>query len=69
MGTPVDAYFSGNESVLGIKTQTIRDIYGFLIGSIFAGVIGTHLHLACSYCSLLLLLCFRLLLKRYLILR
>lgn len=35
------AYFSGAEGVLGIKTQTIQDIYGLLIGSIFAGVIGT----------------------------
>jgi ferredoxin-type protein NapH len=40
-GFTLYAYFSGNESVLGIKTQTIQDIYGFLIGSIFAGVIGT----------------------------
>ncbi len=30
-----------SSEVLGIKTQTIQDIYGFLIGSIFAGVIGT----------------------------
>ena len=35
------SYFSGSEAVLGIKTQTIQDIYGFLIGAIFAGVIGT----------------------------
>ena len=40
-GFTLYAYFSGNQSVLGIKTQTIQDIYGFLIGSIFAGVIGT----------------------------
>jgi polyferredoxin len=40
-GLTLYAYFSGNESVLGIKTQTVQDIYGFLIGSIFAGVIGT----------------------------
>ncbi len=40
-GFTLYAYFTGNESVLGIKTQTIQDIYGFLIGSIFAGVIGT----------------------------
>ena len=40
-GLTIYAYFSGNESVLGIKTQTVQDIYGFLIGSIFAGVIGT----------------------------
>lgn len=35
------SYFSGAQAVLGISTQTIQDIYGFLIGSIFAGVIGT----------------------------
>ncbi len=40
-GLTLYAYFSGNPSALGIKTQTIQDIYGFLIGSIFAGVIGT----------------------------
>ncbi len=40
-GYTLYAYFSGAESVLGLKTQTIQDIYGFLIGSIFAGVIGT----------------------------
>ena len=34
-------FFSGANNVLGIKTQTIQDVYGFLIGSIFAGVIGT----------------------------
>ena len=40
-GFTLYAYFSGAGTVLGIKTQTIQDIYGFLIGSIFAGVIGT----------------------------
>lgn len=40
-GVTLYAYFSGAEGLLGIKTQTIQDIYGFLIGSIFAGVIGT----------------------------
>jgi polyferredoxin len=40
-GFTLYAYFSGAEAVLGIKTQSIQDIYGFLIGSIFAGVIGT----------------------------
>lgn len=40
-GFTLYAYFSGADAVLGIKTQTIQDIYGFLIGSIFAGVIGT----------------------------
>lgn len=40
-GFTLYSYFSGTEAVLGIKTQTIQDIYGFLIGAIFAGVIGT----------------------------
>jgi len=40
-GMTLYAYFTAADMVLGIKTQTIQDIYGFLIGSIFAGVIGT----------------------------
>jgi len=40
-GFTLYSYFSGAKVVLGIKTQTIQDIYSFLIGSIFAGVIGT----------------------------
>ena len=40
-GLTLYTYFSGSRQTLGIKTQTIQDIYGFLIGSIFAGVIGT----------------------------
>ncbi len=40
-GFTLYSYFSGVQAVLGIKTQTIQDIYGFLIGAIFAGVIGT----------------------------
>jgi Pyruvate/2-oxoacid:ferredoxin oxidoreductase delta subunit len=35
------SYFTGAYELLGIKTQTIQDIYGFLIGAFFAGVIGT----------------------------
>ena len=34
-------YFSGAESLLGIKSQWIKDTYSFLIGAWFAGVIGT----------------------------
>jgi len=34
-------YFSGVDSFLGIKSQWIKDTYSFLIGSWFAGVIGT----------------------------
>ena len=40
-GFTLYSYFSGGQQVLGIKTQTIQDIYGLLIGSFFAGVIGT----------------------------
>lgn len=35
------AYFTGAESLFGIKSWWIKDTYGFLIGSWFAGVIGT----------------------------
>ncbi|HYW34475.1 MAG TPA: 4Fe-4S dicluster domain-containing protein [Balneolaceae bacterium] len=34
------SYFSGNGTLLGISTYSIRSIYGFVIGSIFSGVIG-----------------------------
>jgi len=40
-GATLYSYFSGASSVLGINTQGIQDTYGFLIGSVFAGVIGT----------------------------
>ena len=40
-GFTLYSYFSGTAAVIGIQTQTIQDIYGFLIGAIFAGVIGT----------------------------
>lgn len=40
-GFALYTFFYGADQVLGIKTQTIQDIYGFLIGAIFAGVIGT----------------------------
>tara|TARA_B110001450_G_scaffold255079_1_gene281763 strand:- start:88 stop:1668 length:1581 start_codon:yes stop_codon:yes gene_type:complete len=43
-GLTLYGYFSGSYKVYGIKVQTIQDIYGFLIGSIFAGVIGTGLY-------------------------
>ncbi len=35
------AYFTGAESLFGIKSWWIKDTYSFLIGSWFAGVIGT----------------------------
>lgn len=34
-------YFTGNDSVLGISSGATRQWYGFLIGSAFAGVVGT----------------------------
>ncbi len=34
-------YFTGAESFIGIKSQWIKDTYSFLIGTWFAGVIGT----------------------------
>ncbi|GAB7258276.1 hypothetical protein OBPA_27430 [Polaribacter sp. OB-PA-B3] len=40
-GFALYTFFTNQGQVLGIQTQTIQDIYGFLIGSIFAGVIGT----------------------------
>ncbi|MGB1268744.1 MAG: 4Fe-4S binding protein [Flavobacteriaceae bacterium] len=40
-GITLYTFFTNTVSVLGIKTTTIQDAYGFLIGSIFAGVIGT----------------------------
>lgn len=40
-GITLYSYFSGAAAVFGIETYTIQKIYGFLIGSIFAGVIGT----------------------------
>lgn len=33
-------YFSGNGSLLGISSFTLRSWYGFAIGAVFAGVIG-----------------------------
>ncbi len=35
------AFFTGSNKVLGIDSYTIQRTYGFLIGSIFSGVIGT----------------------------
>ena len=40
-GLTLYGYFSEAYEVFGIKVQSIQDLYGFLIGSIFAGVIGT----------------------------
>ena len=40
-GATLYSYFSGAASILGIDTYSIQSWYGFWIGSIFAGVIGT----------------------------
>ena len=34
-------YFTGSSQLLGMNTYSIRSVYGFGIGSIFSGVIGT----------------------------
>jgi len=34
-------YITGEESILGISANGIKEWYGFLIGSVFAGVVGT----------------------------
>ncbi|HMQ47470.1 MAG TPA: 4Fe-4S binding protein [Saprospiraceae bacterium] len=34
-------YFTGSKDVLSLNTETVRTWYGFLIGSAFAGVVGT----------------------------
>lgn len=40
-GATLYSYFSGATSIFGIDTYSIQSWYGFWIGSIFAGVIGT----------------------------
>ena len=40
-GATLYTYFTGVKSFLGIQTADIQVWYGFLIGSVFAGVIGT----------------------------
>lgn len=35
------SYFSGADTLMGIKTKDVEYYYGFLIGSIFSGIIGT----------------------------
>lgn len=39
-GAVLYTFFSGQGSFLGIGTEQIKSVYGFLIGSVFAGVIG-----------------------------
>lgn len=40
-GVVLYQFFTGNNQVLGFSAYDVRDTYGFLIGSIFAGVVGT----------------------------
>lgn len=40
-GAVLYTYFSGSSELFGINTFSIRKAYGFAIGSIFSGVIGT----------------------------
>lgn len=40
-GATLYSFFTGNSSLLGLKTQSIQNTYSFLIGAVFAGVIGT----------------------------
>ena len=40
-GMTLYSFFSESGTVLGIKTATVQNMYSLLIGSIFAGVIGT----------------------------
>jgi polyferredoxin len=35
------SFFTESSTVLGLKTQSVQNVYSFLIGAIFAGVIGT----------------------------
>ena len=37
----VYSFFTEKPEILGLKTETLRTTYGFAIGSIFSGVIGT----------------------------
>lgn len=40
-GMVLYTYFSGNSNVLFMSSDTVRTWYGFMIGSAFAGVVGT----------------------------
>ena len=40
-GATLYTYFSGASSVLGFNTYDVQKSYGFLIGSVFSGIIGT----------------------------
>ncbi|MEZ4828138.1 MAG: 4Fe-4S binding protein [Bacteroidia bacterium] len=40
-GMVLYTYFTGQSTILGFNSYSVRGMYGFAIGSIFAGVIGT----------------------------
>jgi len=40
-GAVLYTFFTGSYSLLGISTESIKSSYGFLISSMFAGVVGT----------------------------
>jgi Pyruvate/2-oxoacid:ferredoxin oxidoreductase delta subunit len=40
-GLTLYSFFSGSTTVLGMQTASVQKTYGFLIGSVFSGVIGT----------------------------
>lgn len=40
-GLVLYTFFTGSSTVLGMNSYSVRSIYGFAIGSIFSGVIGT----------------------------
>lgn len=40
-GMTLYSYFSGATSILGLETYTVQKSYGFMVGSVLAGVVGT----------------------------
>lgn len=40
-GLTLYTFFSGASQVLGIDTYVVQKVYGFMIGSVFSGVVGT----------------------------
>lgn len=39
-GAVLYSYMTGNSTLLGVSSYSIREVYGFVIGSAFAGVVG-----------------------------
>lgn len=40
-GLVLYTYFTGQSTILGLNSYSVRGLYGFAIGSVFAGIIGT----------------------------